>query len=424
MLLPIFMAATKLLTLADALDTARAHQPTVVQARANSIAALARADESASGLIPNLSATASYARRTSNFAPQLSTVQGAQSAKGVSSTDTYNYFSLGLTFNQLIYDSQVTIDRYRSTKVTAESVEATERATRLGVDQQVRAAFFAARAEKDLVAVAKATLDNQNLHLDQTEGFVRVGTHPEIDLLTSKTSRANAKVAYITAQNNYETGKATLNQAMGVEQGTDYDVSDDTLPPVEGETLSTDELMPEAVAARPDLVSLQLQVKAQRLLLRSYKGNYGPQLSAQSSLTDAGVDIHNLVWNWSVSVVGQWDLFSGGVLIPFSVREQTANLLSLEAQVDAERLQVRMDVESARLAVRADKEALVASEEAKESATGQLQLAEGRYKAGSGSAVELNDAQVALTNAAGQRVQAEYNLAAARALLVKALGRK
>ena len=54
----------------------------------------------------------------------------------------------------------------------------------------------------------------------------------------------------------------------------------------------------------------------------------------------------------------------------------------------------------------------------------QLRLAEGRYRAGAGSIIELGDAQVTLSNAAAQRVQAEYNLAAARAALLRALGRE
>jgi outer membrane protein len=41
-----------------------------------------------------------------------------------------------------------------------------------------------------------------------------------------------------------------------------------------------------------------------------------------------------------------------------------------------------------------------------------------------GSGIELGDAQVALTNAAAQEVQARYTLANARAQLMKALGRR
>jgi outer membrane protein len=54
----------------------------------------------------------------------------------------------------------------------------------------------------------------------------------------------------------------------------------------------------------------------------------------------------------------------------------------------------------------------------------RLRLAEGRYQAGAGSLLELSDAQVALTAAAAQQVRAEYELAAARAALLRALGRE
>ncbi len=39
---------------------------------------------------------------------------------------------------------------------------------------------------------------------------------------------ANARVQLITAENNYETAKAQLNLAMGVEMPTNYDVADET----------------------------------------------------------------------------------------------------------------------------------------------------------------------------------------------------
>jgi outer membrane protein len=53
----------------------------------------------------------------------------------------------------------------------------------------------------------------------------------------------------------------------------------------------------------------------------------------------------------------------------------------------------------------------------------QLRLAEGRYSSGVGSIIELGDAQIAATSAAAQVVQADFNLATARAQLLTALGR-
>jgi outer membrane protein len=87
------------------------------------------------------------------------------------------------------------------------------------------------------------------------------------------------------------------------------------------------------------------------------------------------------------------------------------------------RQQLRLEVDQAWLSVRAAKAALGAAAEAVENARLRLGLAEGRYQTGVGSAIELGDAQLALTSAEAQKVQADYNLAIARAQLLKALGR-
>jgi outer membrane protein len=52
----------------------------------------------------------------------------------------------------------------------------------------------------------------------------------------------------------------------------------------------------------------------------------------------------------------------------------------------------------------------------------RLRLAEGRYASGVGSVIELGDSQLALTTAAAQVVQANYQLSSARADLLAALG--
>ena len=94
------------------------------------------------------------------------------------------------------------------------------------------------------------------------------------------------------------------------------------------------------------------------------------------------------------------------------------------AQLDLQRQQVRADVDGARLAVRAGRESLGATQEALLNARERLRLAEERYQVGVGSAIELGDAQVALTQAAAQAVQADNRLATARAQLLRAVGRQ
>jgi outer membrane protein len=414
--------APRTLTLAEALRVARERQPQLRQARATVDAAVARADAARSALLPQVSASAAYQRTTSNFSPRpgLTTVTGAVPGP---SWDTRNFWNLGITASELVYDFGQTSGRWRAAQAVESAQRGTERATLLQALLTVRATYFNARAGKDLVGVARETFANQEAHLRQIEGFVRIGTRPEIDLAQARTDRANAEVQLINAENAYATARAQLNQAMGIEESTDYEVADEVLPPVPGEDLPLEALVTDAVATRPDLRALEELARAQQLTIGAVRGAYFPALGVSTGFTDAGGALDSLVWNWNVTATLTWNLFQGG-LTRAQEREARANLEAAQAQLDSLRQQVRVELEEARLAVRAAKGALGASDVALTNARERLRLAEGRYQAGVGSVIELGDAQVALTAAAAQRVQARYNLSASRAQLLRALGRE
>jgi outer membrane protein len=415
--------AGRVLTLDQAVRTARANQPQIQQARASTQAAAARANEALAPLLPQLTGSAAYQLSTYNFVTRPGSLPGGITT-GVKSPDwsTTSYWNFGATLSQLVWDFGQTTGHWDSAKESAGAQRDSERYTSLQVVLGVRTAFFTARADKDLVGVARETLANQEAHLRQIQGFVEVGTRPEIDLAQARTDRANAQVQLITAENAYETAKAQLNQAMGIEGATDYDVADDTMPPVDGEDQPLDTLLAEAIRGRPDVASLEGQARAQQATIGSVRGAYWPSLGVSTGITDAGPALDSTVWNWNATVNLTWYLFQGGLTRAQS-QEAQANLDNLAAQVTALRQQVRLDVDQAARAVRAAKAALSATQEALVSARDRLRLAEGRYQIGAGSIIELGDAQVALTSAAAQRVQADYVLASARAQLLRALGR-
>jgi outer membrane protein len=104
------------------------------------------------------------------------------------------------------------------------------------------------------------------------------------------------------------------------------------------------------------------------------------------------------------------------------IREASANLDNLRAGVDLLRLQITVEVEQARLAVTSSKAAIVSADKALVNARQRLRLAEARYQTGVGNAIELGDAQLAVTNAGVLKLQAEFQLGIARAQMLKALG--
>ena len=364
-----------------------------------------------------MTGNASYARRTLNVAPMT----GSVGVPGNSGT-TYNNFSFGLTASLMVWDFGRSLGAYDAAKANAQAQGMAEHTTAAQVTLAVEAAFFGARAQKALVGVSREALGNQDRHLQQIQGFVAAGTRPEIDLVQARTNRANAVVQVVNAENAYATAKAQLNQAMGVDATADYDVAEDPLPAVDGEDQSTDALLPEALDARPEFATLSAQVKAQEMTVRAVSSNWWPTVGVSTSLTDAGSQIQHMAWNWNGMASLSWPLTP--LMTLSQTREARANLEVLQAQTDTMKQQVRLDVEQARLGVRAAKAAIEAVNEAVTNAREQLRLAEARYAAGAGNSIELADAQYAVTNALGQQVQAEFNLSAARAQLMKALGRR
>jgi len=408
------------LTLAQAEALGLKSQPTLLQARGQTEAAAGRVEEARSGYLPQVTATASYQRTTGNFAPRPGSTQTLVTPP-TWTDQTYNYYSLGATASQLLYDFGQTSGRWRAAAVSRDASELAEGTAQVQVLFNLRKAYFLARAQRDLVTVAQETVRNQGKHLGQIERFVQAGIRPEIDLAAARTNVANAEVQLVAARNALEVALAQLDVTMGLPASTRFEPADSEMPPVPGEAGDAAALIEQALRTRPELASLANQKNAQELTLRSLCGGYGPSLGAVAGVSDTGTSADHLVPNWYVGLALSWPLLQGG-LTRGQIREASGTLASLGAQEQAQRLQVGIDVEQARLAVAAAKASIQAAAQALTNAREQLRLAEGRYQSGMGSIVELDDAQVAFTNAGAQDVQARYGLASARAQLLAAMG--
>jgi outer membrane protein len=392
------------LRLDEAIAFALVHQPQVLQAQALTGISEARFEQSRGAVLPQVIGTASIQR-----------------VRNQTAADSFTQLSFGVSASQTLWDFTA-IERLRAANRFADAQRMLERATRLTVVLNVRRAFIDARAQQQLVKVAEESLANQLRHQTQIEGFVKAEIRPEIDLAQSRTDVANARVSWVNAHNGYRLALARLHQAIGVGAAEAGDIAADDLPPVAGEGAAIEALVSEAVSNRPELASLALQRQSQDLTINAARGGYIPTLSAAGAVAAVGSDPGALGLNWNVGIFLNWQIFQGGTTAGL-VHEAERNADSLIAQEQVQQLQVRLDVESARLSLEAGQALIEASNDAVTNARARLKLAEGRYEAGVGSAIELGDAQIAVTNAGAQLVQAQFNLSTARAQLLAALGR-
>ena len=414
--------APNVLHLVDAVQAAIKNQPQLVEARANAAAGEGRVIQARSPLLPQVTPQASWTRSHRALTSITSGGTGTTSNAAQCVTSTCNTWRFGVAGSQTLWDPS-TWAGWESSQRLAESLNATAAATLNNVILNVRTFYFQARATRDLVWVADQTLKNQTTHQQQVEGFVRVGTRPEIDLALARLNVANARVQLINAQNNDRIAKAQLNQAMGLPQGTDYQVAGDELAPLDVEDRPLTFLVDQALASRPEIASFDYARQASGKTLDSARWGWSPTISLTGSYFQAGPEIGALTDSWAFGVSLSWPLVQGGLTVG-RVREAEQNLVSSTAALTGEQLQVRFDVEQAQATLLGNRESVVAAQDAVDNAREQLRLAEGRYQAGVGTIIELSDAQVQLTTAAAQLVQAQYNLSAARARLLAALGRQ
>lgn len=397
-------AASQTWSLDDALRAALASQPRLAQAQANlalSNARVAQAEAPGRGQL-NVSSGA-------NVTP-LST--------GGSNADLP---SVGLSASYLLTDFGQTQGRIRAAQAQAQGDRQGIETARQAIALDVRSNYFSAQAARAMVDVAREGVTNQQHHLDQIQRFVQIGMRAPIDLALARRDMADARLQLIQAQGNDAVAKARLIQATGQDRPADFHVAPGLFPPVAGEQVSLDQLWEEAQRQRPDLLALQQQREAQVASVRVQELGSWPQLRASAGL-DAGGHGTGLPAGSSLGLSLTWPLWDGGSTRA-QVKQAEAGVAQVDAQIQALEQQVRAEIEQARQAVLTGREAVEAAAESTRAAREQLTLAEGRYDAGVGSAIELSDAQLGLFRSRGQEAQQAQQLSTARAQLLEALGR-
>src|SRR6266542_667311 len=126
----LILANSKVISLAEAVQTAAEHQPTMRQAHANSDVARARVGEARAPLLPQISGLASYGRATGNSATgsigsctSLAAGTTMPMRAAGPTWDTCDRFNFTITASQTLWDASGQLARWRQNSVFAESVE-------------------------------------------------------------------------------------------------------------------------------------------------------------------------------------------------------------------------------------------------------------------------------------------------------------
>lgn len=399
--------AAQALSLDEAIRLARANRPELRAARADVQGADAAADVLRAALLPQVGAAAAWTR------------QGL--APGTSRATTTDALSATLTAQQLVWDFGRSGGALRAGRAEARASRATAEETDRSVVREVRKAYAEARARVALAAIASEVVDSRAREAERVAALVEVGSKPGADLAHARSDAAQAKVDLTHAAANVALSRAALARALGLDALGALAVGDDEAPALRGEEGGADALVAGAVEARPALRAARERVRASEETVGSARAAWLPALSVAGAGGALGERPDALDGTWTVGASLSWSLFDGGATAA-RVRQAEASRAALLAQAEVVRQELRLAVDQALAEIAGARAARAAAAEAVAAATEDLRLAEARYRTGAGTLLEVSTARSALATAAGQGVQAEWDLSVGRADLAYALG--
>ena len=337
----------------------------------------------------------------------------------------FNHAGMGMTLSQLVTDfgrtHNLVANSILQQQASNQDYKATQNDVILGVDQ----AYYEVLLAQQIVRVAQQTVQTRQTVVDQVSELTKNKLKSEVDLSFAQVNLADAKLMLLRAQDRLQSAFAALGQALGAQDATQYQLSEEPMPPAPPANEAA--LIGQAFQNRPEIASLRLQSEAAQKFAYAERDLKRPSVT----LTGVGGVLPYInpgnanpgipLTYEGVAVNVQIPIFNGFL---FSARRQAAEYQMQAAQQHTRDLQDRVarDVRTAWERANTSFQAIAATEQLVQQANLALQLAQGRYDLGLSSIVELTQAQLGQTSAQVQNLNAKYEYQEAYAALQYALG--
>lgn len=315
------------------------------------------------------------------------------------------------------------------------------RASRIDLVAAVRSAYYnVLLAEQSLTVLQEAIATTQRV-VDNTKSLYDNGLAAEYDYITAQVQLSNLQPQVLQAKNGIEITKLQLKMYLSLPESTDIELSgslDDFRDEVLlGEDYSTD------VSQNTTLKTLELQQELldhQEKLIQTTRMPTIAAFGSVSYILQERVDLSGLMGGGAGAGMavpqqskfwGQFPISIGAqISVPLfagfkktnqlrEVRNQKAQLaLQREYAEEGIKLQVQQAINTLLTA----RETMLSNELTVEQANKAYEISYARYNAGAGTILELNSAQLSMTQAQLNYSQSIYDYLSAQAEYEKVLG--
>jgi outer membrane protein len=418
---------TQPLSMLDALNVALQQNATILKAQNDLQASYGIVVQTRAIALPQLTATGQY-KYTQPSAIETIPIPGFENAN--------QGWNAGFQLVQNIYDGGRLTAAFRSARLTREQALEDYQTKLQDTLLSTRLAYYDVLLALEQITVHQASVKLLQNEVDDQQRRYKAGTVPQFNVLRAEVQLANERPLLIRAQNSYRVAKNNLSNLLGYNLPRDVwedipmnltDTLDATPYPVDLPVA-----IAQALGSRTELVSLRKASELQKEGIINARAGYKPTLqafagynwySANYALQGATPPL-SLTWDFYGANAGaqvSWNIFDG-MLTHGKVVQAKANYDKSKNDLTDETRQIELEVRTsysdfveATEVLDSQKTVLAEAEEA-------LREAQARFDAGTGTQLDVLDAETSLTQARDTNALALHDYDAARARLERAIG--
>ena len=332
---------------------------------------------------------------------------------------------------QSIYEGGRMIAAIRAASATKQQALAIYQTAVADTLLSVRLAYYDTLLAEQQITVHEASVNLLQKELDDQQHRYDAGTVPKFNVLRAEVAVANERPALIQAKNNYRIAKNNLSNLLGYNLPRDIwediplnltDVLDATPYQV-----NLPDAIQQALKQRTELAALRKTVDLQKLNVVNARSGYKPTVQVfagygwnNSQFIDPG-DLGYTLHGWNAGAQMSWSIFDG-LLTHGKVVQARALYDKSQTDLADQSRQIELQVRTAYSDFIEAREVLDSQAKVQEEAEEALREADARASAGTGTQLDVLDAQTSLTQARTTRVQALHDFDTARARLERAIG--
>lgn len=410
---------TRPLSLVDCENITLAQNAIILQAKDDLEASQGVVIQTRAVALPHLAATGQY---TDNEKTLVQSFPGA-------GEQPHQDWNAGIQLVQDIYAGGRMVAAFRGATATRKQALAQYQTTVSDTLLLVRAAYYDVLLANQQITVNEASVNLLQKELDDQQRRFDAGTVPHFNVLRAEVAVANAKPALIHSRSQYRIAKNVLVNLLG------YNLPRDVLEDIPMTLTDNFDVAPwnltlpdaiqEALERRTELKALRQDINLQELNVVNAKSGYKPTLSAFAGYSwmnnEFSTDLSDELDGWSVGGRLSWDIFDGA-LTAGKVKQAKALHHKSEIELVDRSRQVELNVRTSYSDFIEAREVLDSQSKVQEQAEESLREANARANAGTGTQLDVLDAETSLTQARTTLVQSQHDYATARARLERAIG--